>query len=573
MTQAVVDRHSSQGLWSHFAVNDSKLFKRQMRIYNQAIVLSTETQRIVASICSEVNGEESSPSDVPALDAASEEMQWETVPSELNGDQEFLHGMHDMLSNRWDGVHYRRDHCSRHKKFQQTWAHWQPLLPSLTDTLIKWKNILAAEPLPPEANEPEDKIEDEPFEIYMASIALVQNGYLGASPLVPTLAISLKTLELYRHLRLRKPSFSYEAFMKVLCDLYNVPYRQRWRNALANTYDIFLLLHHQIDARVRSVLGRDTENWCVLHACPSCGYELEGEPELTFRRMLVLDGNNSLKHIACIGQREVADSRVYMGSDYFLSPDFVDTFTQDNPPSIVVEHSAPLQTDPEPEADQHEDDAIAEYRVDSACADNWKAASSNERKQMWALFDETGIFACACHHGFMLWLTDMVRSRELAKYPLAMVAKALQVLSDRILIGYDIRCSFKSTVASSTLSSQAQAMRFCINTFHSYSHSYSCQVNNHPNIIPGMGLEDLETLEHVFSLSNQLAAVVCYSSAFQRRLAINAFFQQWDEDKYLNLGTMILNNYKQALWILNEESIVLEEAKKMLGIQPGDLEK
>lgn len=185
-------------------------------------------------------------------------MQWETVPSELNGDQEFLHGMHDMLSNRcvtrlfalltyrhiytrWDGVHYRRDHRSRREKFQQTWAHWQPLLPSLTDALIKWKNIPAAEPLPPEANEPEDEIEDEPFEIYTvdlytlhdttiihrkptteASIALVQNGYLGASPLVPTLAISLKTLKLYRRLRLRKPSFSYEAFTKVLCDLYNV---------------------------------------------------------------------------------------------------------------------------------------------------------------------------------------------------------------------------------------------------------------------------------------------------------------------------------------------------------------
>ncbi|KAF9493811.1 hypothetical protein BDN71DRAFT_1483328 [Pleurotus eryngii] len=444
--------------------------------------------------------------------------------------------------------------------------------------------------------EADEDLQHEPFEIYTvdlytlhditiihrkptmeASIALVQNRYLGASPLVPTLAISLKTLELYRRLHLRKPSFSYKAFTKVLCDLYNVLYRQCWRNALVNTYDIFLLLHHQIDAQVRSALGRDTENWRVLHACPPCGYELEGKPKLTFRQMLVLDRNNSLKRIACIDQHEVADSCVYTGSNYFLSPDFVDTFTQDNPPSIVVEHLAPLQTDPEPEADQHEDDAIAKYQVDSTCADNWKAASSNERKRMWELFDKTGIFACACHHGFMLWLTDMVRSGELAKYPLAMVAKALQVLSDRILIGYDIGCSFKSTVASSTLSSQAQAqaqaMRFCVNAFHGYSHSYSCQVNNHPNIIPGMGLKDLETLERVFSSSNQLAAIVCYSSAFRHWLAIDAFFQQWDEDKYLNLRTMILNNYKQALWILNEESIALEEAKKTLGIQPGDLEK
>lgn len=162
-----------------------------------------------------------------------------------------------------------------------------------------------------------------------------------------------------------------------------------------------------------------------------------------------------------------------------------------------------------------------------------------------------------------------------AKYPLAMVAKALEVLGPRILIGYDIGCSFKTTVASSTLAAQAhaQSLRFCVNAFHGYSHSYSCQVKNHPNIISGMGLEDLETLERVFSSSNQLAAVVRYSSAYRRRLAIDAFFQQWDEDKYSNLGIMLLNNYKQALRILGEESLALEEAKKTLGIQPGDLEK
>lgn len=48
------------------------------------------------------------------------------------------------------------------------------------------------------------------------------SGYLGATPHSPTIAISLSTLELYRRLRLRKPSLSVEAFTKVLCDLYHV---------------------------------------------------------------------------------------------------------------------------------------------------------------------------------------------------------------------------------------------------------------------------------------------------------------------------------------------------------------
>ncbi|KAF9493068.1 hypothetical protein BDN71DRAFT_1483619 [Pleurotus eryngii] len=357
-----------------------------------------ETQHIVASIHSEVNGKESSSSDVPALDVASEEMQWEMVSSELDVNLYTLH-----------------------------------------DTAIIHQKLTT-----------------------QASIALVQNRYLGALPL---------------------PSFSYKAFTNVLCDLDNVRlshsqvlYCQCWQNVLENTYNIYLLLHHRIDAYVRLVLGRDTENQHVLHACLPHGYKLE-----------VLDGNNSLKHITHIGQHEVANSRVYMGSNYFLFPDF---------------------------ADQHEDDTTAEYWVNSACADNWKAASGNKCKQMWELFDETGIFACAYHHGFMLWLADMVHSGELT--PLAMVAKALDML-----------------------------------------------VDNHLIIISRMGLKDLKILEHVFSLSNQLAAI----------LAIDIFFQQWDEGKYLNLRMMILNNYKQGLWILNKESIVLEEVKKTLGIQPGDLEK
>lgn len=127
--------------------------------------------------------------------------------------------------------------------------------------------------------------------------------------------------------------------------------------------------------------------------------------------MLVLDGNNSLKRIARVGQRDVADRRVYTRSDYFLSRDFVDTFTRDN--AIPVVNKAPAPPVGDPEDNQEHEDITEEYRVDSACANNWKAASGDEHKHMWELFDETGIFACACRHGFVLWLADMVRSGEL----------------------------------------------------------------------------------------------------------------------------------------------------------------
>jgi hypothetical protein len=124
-------------------------------------------------------------------------------------------------------------------------------------------------------------------------VDLISHGFLGTTPILPSLAISLKTLELFRRIRLRKASFSVEAFVKVICDLYNVssvslcivvlhqlpsldkmPYRRRYRVALAGAFNIYLAILRGIDKRVLSVLGHDTPNWRVLNACPPCGYQV-----------------------------------------------------------------------------------------------------------------------------------------------------------------------------------------------------------------------------------------------------------------------------------------------------------
>jgi len=51
---------------------------------------------------------------------------------------------------------------------------------------------------------------------------LASLGFIGNAPFYPSVAFSMKTLELYRILRRRKPSFSIEAFVKVVYDLYMV---------------------------------------------------------------------------------------------------------------------------------------------------------------------------------------------------------------------------------------------------------------------------------------------------------------------------------------------------------------
>ncbi|KAJ3964386.1 hypothetical protein EV361DRAFT_974213 [Lentinula raphanica] len=399
------------------------------------------------------------------------------------------------------------------------------------------------------------------------AVALVQAGYLGTTPVNPSVAIALRTLELFYSLRLFKPSFSVEAFAKTICHTLGVPYRRTYRTHLSDAFDIYLTLKRKVDARVAKELGRDTPNYRVLHSCPPCNYKLEGEPSLVFERMFVIDGNNSLKRLKSVGNRQVADTREFHGSDYYLGTEYVDQFRNE-----VKAKSADTRARTATGEEHADDEWVDEDTGDptdgstpqdrlSHCTDNWKASSAESKKRMWDGFEESGIFASACRHGFILWLCDMIRSGELAKYPLAIVAKALEVFDGRWLLGYDIGCSFGHTIDRSSLGPEfkAKECRTCVNAFHGYSHNAACQQVNHPNNIVGMGLEDLETLERIFSLSNQLASVTRYMSSYRRRLFIDLFFQQWDREKYQSLATFLHNNYVQALKIVDEDASRLSD--------------
>ncbi len=140
---------------------------------------------------------------------------------------------------------------------------------------------------------------------------------------------------------------------------------------------------------------------------------------------------------------------------------------------------------------------------------------------------------------------------------------------------YDIGCSFLATILASCLGPEFTRLRsmMCVNAFHGYSHNYACQSVHHPNVIQGVGIEDFETLERIFSASNELASVTRYASAYRRRFFIVQHFQQWDEDKYSNLAVMLLNNYEQALSIIDSETDAMQEAMKGLGIEDGQLEQ
>lgn len=143
--------------------------------------------------------------------------------------------------------------------------------------------------------------------------------------------------------------------------------------------------------------------------------QLKDEPPLKFSRMFVLDGNNSLKRMQGAGNRQVADDRVYQDSDYFLPEEYVNQFGNEVPRGHTQTEDKDTE---EPGLEQGGDPtdgqtSMSETSPLQKCTSNWKAAAGDAAKKMWDGFHETGIFASTCRHGFIIWLTDMIRSGEL----------------------------------------------------------------------------------------------------------------------------------------------------------------
>ncbi|KAG1745409.1 uncharacterized protein EDB91DRAFT_1080328 [Suillus paluster] len=438
----------------------------------------------------------------------------EPLPENMNHNETITHAIRDFVDHLW-GYHKHHDGCTWQHQLQSINANWAPLIPTLVNTYLTWNSLqfgISLQPQCPTAPELS-------FTIHIVDIftALVSEGFLGNAPHNSLIAISL---------------------------------------LLADTFDLYLTILHEIERRVQTVLNHDTPNWQVLNACPPCSYELDDEPPLKYSCMYVMDGGNSAKHMVTIGDRQCGDTHIYAESDYLLSCVFVDHFANEVQSRSTLDGPDDHPIIPKAEED---DSVVSSAQVIAEdCSRNWKAAADDDKKKMWAIFDETSIFIAACRHGSMLWYANIIKS---VKYPLAIVAKILDVIGEHTLGAYDIGCP----------AFMEKQSHLCIDAFHGYAHNYICQTQHHPLGIEGAGLEDFGVAESIFSASNALASVIRYASPYHRHVFLDLFFKQWDEDKYSNLGTMLLNNYWQAQQVISTETIMLREAMSSLGIQEEDL--
>lgn len=357
--------------------------------------------------------------------------------------------------------------------------------------------------------------------------ALLEHGYLGATPVRPAIAFSIRTLLLFGRLRIRARTGKHN-FARVLCDLHNITFTRSFRNRLSDAVDAIATIQRRVDQLVAAELGRG-ESWRMTDACPACAYQCVGEPSLAFARQFALDGNNSMKRFIKSGS--ALDNAFPFR--YFLTRDEVDLCKNE----VRGQHTRAAATaDPAAEID-------AAGGREGECSERWRnARPESEKTASWEELDETGIFVCVCRHGFVVIATDMWRSGELAKYPLSIIKTLIDKFGceGKLEVGYDIGCAHASTAANASFGQRVQdIVRFVVGSFHGHAHNRLCQLRFHPRYVIGSGREDFEGCERLFSVNNFIASLVRHATRYHRHELIEASFAAWDADKYASIGSLL----------------------------------
>ncbi|KAJ7068934.1 hypothetical protein B0H15DRAFT_958046 [Mycena belliarum] len=349
---------------------------------------------------------------------------------------------------------------------------------------------------------------------HFVASGLVNLGLIPCSPFSPTVAITVRALEVFRVTRLRCPRLGIQPYVRALCDIHGVPFRSYLSTQFSIAFDVYLATLAEVDRRVLRTLGRDTPNWRLKNACPACLYKLEGEDDIPLPFLTTMDGNNSLRRFQQMSRQDDnrgeedagspssklkarQDTREAVG-DYYLSRDAVDKWAKEGLDDLMKG----FPTDP------------AWVEEDDGCNERWSNMRDEITSHALSMYDETGIFLSLCRHSFVMVVADMVQSGELGKYGFAVVDHLLNVFGEHGA-GYDIGCEFGKRVnAHPVLGPAARRHRFrsLVGAFHGHAHNRRCQLCNLATYVTGVGLEDLEECESFFSKSNALASSTRYAT-------------------------------------------------------------
>ncbi|KAF7363837.1 hypothetical protein MSAN_01041700 [Mycena sanguinolenta] len=442
---------------------------------------------------------------------AGEAIDPEAADEELLEDLAQEHDYNAIFSKKARRPDYRR----RRDRTRRLVDAFSAQLGALTDAYMDWSAStgLAASYAPAEEEEIADRIKHvsytmSPYErqTHSSPLASSDKGCSLALPRWPQWRSRRARWRFFALPSYVAPRLGIQAWVRMMCDIHGVPPRPYLGVQFSVAFDVYLLVREETARRVRVALGRNDPCWRLRNVCPCCTYKLEGERK-DWPFLFTCDGNDSAKRFARKTKeqwddegnplpRESAerdDSRRPPG-DYFIPRDVVDSWAVEDEEELAKVH------------DEDEE-------KDSGCAEKWQNMKEVHTVRAAAVYDETGIFAGLCRHGFVLALVDMVKSGELAKYAFALLAhlcKALGPEIAKLILGYDIGCRFYKMVMRHPRVSDLLQDR-----------------ENLPKYKDDVGLEGFEGCETFFSESNALAARTRYSTAFHRWQA----FVTWAEHK------------------------------------------
>lgn len=152
------------------------------------------------------------------------------------------------------------------------------------------------------------------------------------------MVFTLRTVEVYRLLRLRCPRLTVQPFVKFLFDLNCQPLKPYLYQQFSIAFDVYIEIRQNVRGKVLKMLNRSDPLWRVKQGCTACSYRLKGEPTLRFSRLLTFDGNDSAKRILRRTKGDGEDTgRVAErldgrngGGDYFLPRDAVNKWAKEN---------------------------------------------------------------------------------------------------------------------------------------------------------------------------------------------------------------------------------------------------
>ncbi|KAG1808894.1 uncharacterized protein BJ212DRAFT_1448891 [Suillus subaureus] len=338
---------------------------------------------------------------------------------------------------------------------------------------------------------------------FSSAVSLLHNGCIGSSPTCQTVAITIRTLDVFQQSHRVCQRFSIHTAMKMLCFMHNLCYYWHLAEQMCTAFNVYLEIH-------------------------SCQYKLVNEPTLDFLILCACDRNNSAKLVdpaVCSGE-ECLDPCSGLSS-IWLTELYVDQL-KDEVRSVQA-YKLDLNDSAEPP---------------TICINHWHNAVPESHKKMFAILKKSGIFVTVCQHSFLLTICDMVQSSKLMKYLIASVKKLMDVFGSNILYGYDIKCTFKKIIQWSLLADDAKPLNLqgVVPAFHGHAHNRLCQVKHHLKYKVSAG-EDFETCKQVFSESNA-PPYVCHIIFADSTLT-------------MNIADFIYNNHIQVLTIISTTNIFL----------------